>query len=712
MRKEEILMGMAGGRGRATRLAAALAAAFAALLWAHSVSAHAACPNEAFRTGKSAHLPDCRAYELVTPPANIYLGEKQSIAKTNNLFPTEAIRASGDSAIFYDEEGSLGDPSGGHAKHDGYQAVRTADGWRTVRLLTPTPSEARQTSAGGISADHQYTFYNAGFGTVSEPFPLEEEGVATYLGNPNGTFEPLAVGSLGQMRTAFGHYISPGGAHIIFNGACLSTGSACEIVPLEPDAPPAGTVAIYDRAPDGPTKVVSLLPGNVTPAAGEDAAYQGVSADGSVVVFRIGSVDYARVDDATTLEVASSEPIFGGVSADGTYVFYLQAGNVYSLDTSTGAHELVTDAGDAELVNVSADGSHVYFVSHGVIAAGPTGGSQPTEGEPNLYVWSRGGGIAFVATLSPADVSGEPSLTAWTKVVGPWPNGGIAQSFGPGADSSRSTPDGSVLAFESSAQLTSYPNEGHQEVYRYDAGSGAIGCVSCDPSGAPASFDARFEAVNIYEEEKNPIEAQAVVYNLSEDGSRVFFETEEALSGEDVDGINDVYEWSDSTGSPQVSLITSGRTPNYVGGIPGFFEIPGETNNILGITPSGNDVMVGSWESLAEGSSPEGVQSIYDARVGGGFAKPLAEPCSGEACQQLALVAPSLNGPQSEVFHGHGNVVKRRCHRARSGGRRPSQRKVSCRRHRRHRKRHRNHQKGRRTVRAAHRVTTKIGGGK
>ena len=41
------------------------------------------------------------------------------------------------------------------------------------------------------------------------------------------------------------------------------------------------------------------------------------------------------------------------------------------------------------------------------------------------------------------------------------------------------------MVFEDTPRLTSYDNNGADEIYRYDAPTGKISCVSCNPTGAP-----------------------------------------------------------------------------------------------------------------------------------------------------------------------------------------------------------------------------------
>jgi hypothetical protein len=611
-----------------------------------------------------------------------------------DMFPVEPISPFGDSLVFETEGGPFRSPTGGNGRINGdvWEARRDTTGWQVVRHVTPTGAEALAPNPGGISADHGYNFvfverYPARTGTNGS---LAAEGEADYLGDPSGNYELTGIGSLGTERLAQGRYISPGGEHVIF-----STGRSveesewcrayqappkfiCPVAKLEPDAPLAGTGAIYDRAADGTTHVVSLLPGNVTPTAGQNAIYQGVSTDGSAVAFKIGNplegTLYLRVDNAETKEVATGATTFGGASAEGTYLFFLSGvsladqhhGDIYRFNVETGEDEEVNSSGDAKMVNVSADGSHVYFISPSQLD-----GSQGSAGAPNLYVWA-GGSPEFIATVDPADTTATVALSNWTnEAVGR--SAGVTR--GPGNDASRTTPDGSVIIFESRAQLTPYENSGHTEIYRYDVEGKSLKCVSCNPGGMPASADARLQS-------QSSLVPTTVIHNLSADGGRVFFETSEALVGSDNDEVNDVYEWQETPGGPELSLISSGNATEFAQ-LSNITPIP---NILMGVSGDGSDVFFRSLEPLVPGAPLGGSPSIYDARVDGGFpAPPLPPaPCSDlSSCRAGEPSPPALEKAGSLGLAGSGNVKpKPRKHR-RCKHPRHRRRAHSCQRHKR-----------------------------
>jgi len=663
--------------------------------------AQAACPNEAFRTGPSAKLPDCRAYELVTPSSNDHLRFRViTPSPSANQFPTENLNSAGDSVVYLADGGSLPFIDRGRGNFEEYVAVRAPNGWLTTRDLSPSGAETEHLDVYGVSEAHQYAYFHilaiSGFeggGT------LEQGGTANYLGKPDGRFELIGVGGLGTERAAEGRWISPDGSHIVFS---TSIGCpTCQATQLEPNAPPTGTSAVYDRGPDGPTQVVSLLPGDVTPAAGENADYQGSSRDGSVIAFKLGGALYARVDREETVTVTGSGDTFGGISSHGERIFYVQGGDVgdiFAYDVASDTTDQLTTSGDAQMVTISADGSHAFFLSPSQLD-----GAKGTVGQPNLYSWSKAGGISFIATVSPSDLEGLPALNAWTSHV-VLPEGTHSPGAGPGASSARTTPEGSVLAFESAAQLTSYDNAGHTEIYRWQEGSEGLDCVSCNPLQEPASSDARLQSVGeeSFGTDFSATNFMTVINNLTADGSRVFFETEEALVGRDSDGVNDVYEWSAEREGvlPAVMLISSGKTPESVNRFEVFgtpFELAWETNNLLGVSPSGDDVLIGTTDKLVGNGSPEGVPVIYDAREGGGFGVTTPTPCGGEACQSEAG-APQPNLPTSKGFHGKGNVKERRCRRSKAH----AKKQRPCRhRHKKHRRRRQQQSTQRQSVQSA-----------
>ena len=607
------------------------------------------CSNGALRLGPSALLPDCRAYELVTP-ADTSGRPPKGLFEQSSVFSTPQVSPVGDAVSSRIEGGSLpgGSGTGGFNGGDPYLAKRSGTGWNS-ELSGPTGAETTKSVPGGFSSDQKYTFWSTiGEGPLQ---PVPPNFYAEYLRYPDGHSELIGRGSEGTDPVARGLWITEAGTHVIF-----TTKNQASTLPvkLEPNAPPSGTAAIYDRTIDPvtgeeETHVVSLLPDDVTPNAGETAEYQGASADGEGVAFGIGKKLYLRVGNETTYEIGENVE-FAGVSEGGARIFYVGGGNLKALDTTGGNPEGevidFSSTGDVTPVNVSTDGTRAYFVSPTALGGANPEGDSAQEGEENLYL-SEEGAISFVATVTERDVNGAPSviddgLGLWTQAVGSQP----------AIDPSRLNPDGSVFLFQSRAEITGYPASEFPQIYRYDAGGEKLQCVSCIPTKTPADGGARLESYSSDAFIGRPFSAYGFVPNLTPDGKRVFFESAEALVSRDTDGVNDVYEWEEQgVGSCKeaegcVYLISSGRSK--------------VDNFLYGHSTDGRDVFFTTGDRLTGWDSAGGAISIYDARMNGGYPEPSeAKVCAGEGCQPMALSpAPQFPGATTHPSGQSGNLPK------------------------------------------------------
>jgi len=647
-----------------------------------SFSSPTPCPNEALRTGRSAALPDCRAYELVTPPdTNGLTPGAFSIggAGVPTAWSAPLASPNGESALFITIGGALpGYGGSGALNSDGYRSQRDPEsGWHT-EAAGPSGEETEGPAPGSFSPDHDYWTWTF---LADTKLSLPDRDMVRM---PDGSFQLLGKGSLLPEGdpAAQPRWISAGGDHIVFASKAK----------LEEDAPPVGTIAIYDRPASGPTRVVSLLPGDVVPGTGQDALYQGSSADGSTVAFAIDGTLYVRIDNAQTREVTDEEAIFAGLSQDGGKLFYLRPteaasgleparGDLFAFDTATGTTTEIASGGKTIPVNVSADGTAAYFVSSEQLNEG-----SGEEGEDNLYVWdAQGESIDFIAVLQHVDVTGEDLGSGKTVGgLGLWTSHAVSptqeQFKGRSSDPSRTTPQGDVFLFETRADLTGESSSGDREVYRYDSTQESLICISCDPTLVQSSADSKL--VLLFEEEGllNPL---AEVANLSADGKRAFFESPTALVPSDVNDTRDVYEWRardvDACTSPSgcLALISSGQSalPTY----------------LYGASADGNDVFIWTNDILLPSDKSE-TASIYDARVDGGFPEAQSSACEGEACRPQAGTPPVLPGAGSEALHSSGNV-----HRVCPKGKRKVRRagRTRCvKKQRRHGHRRKHHHRG------------------
>jgi hypothetical protein len=705
----------AGDRGRTTGAVRALRSrgvqllgvtAAVLLAWASvaATRAHAEeCPNAAYRTGPSAHLPDCRAYELVTPPF-----ENAAQIQANSLSP-EGSPISVDIGAATEGLEALPNLSLGTGATAIYSITRTASGWKTVPDEPPT-SEYKG-AARDISDYAGESLGGQEIVNTERKLGQPENSVGFFMHRPDGStveigpaLPPSAPpGPATQLlREAVDvEGMSADGSRYLFSlknflwpgdGSRAGLGSLYEYLGVENKTPLL--VAVGDNG-EQIGQCGTVLGGSST-LGGSQFTSNAVSADGNTLFFTafpdnyeghgcnlnappVAEV-YARIDNGLpgAHTVSISEPseedcsacysdkklisagqlanaLFMGASEDGSKVFFETTQPLLGEDTSNNIYEYDFDAppgerivhvsgGDATVANPAAevlqggeesvrflasqDGSHIYFLTTGVLTRTPNRQGETAEaGEPNLYLFERdaeypAGHTAFIARLAQDDLGC-----------------GCTSGF-----QANVTPDGRFLVFTSNRDLTPDDTSTTRQVFEYDAQTGTLVRVSIGQAGYNhnGNSSANFATIQGAHDHSSYESSDYWSHlSVSADGAYVFFESSAALTPQALEGYTNVYEYHGG----QLSLISDGQDTALTGGGQSVVKL-------VGTDASGDDVFFTTADRLV-GQDVDTNVDIYDARIDGGFPAPAVPPsCEGEGCQGPLGAAPTLLSPGSEFQAG------------------------------------------------------------
>jgi len=624
-----------------------------------AASARAAgCPNEQLREqdGYALALPDCRAYEQASPVDKNF---------TDALGEADVVQSSpsGEGVTFFSAA-----PFPGVLSATGpslYLSTRAGDEWSTQGLVPPTVPRSQP-----------------GHGSASV-LSLTEDLAQAIINTEPGLEANLALGRYSYLRdsdTGSFRLLGPGIATF-----ADATADDSRIIfesgeRLLPDAAP-NVVNLYEwdgnKPPGEELSLAGVLPDRKAPAAGSVAGPGGpalggalggatgkfytqdtIAADGSRIFFSDAGTGriYMREPEAErTIPISAGPAYWRAATADGSSVFYTEGEDLYRFGIGSETREALTSgaAGVLGTLGISTEnGSYAYFVATGVLTNNENGNKEKAEADKdNLYEWHSGETI-FVAQLS---MESEYDEYDWRGFYSSNPSAAPAT----GEKGSRVTPDGTTVLFASRAQLTSYENAGHGDLYLYNAVIGRLACVSCNPSGAPATSEA-YLAGNvsiIVAPERNAF----LTRNLSEDGSRVFFQTQEALVPQDKNEQMDVYEWErEGAGGPGGCSSLSSSFSERSGGCLYLISTgeSGDPSYFGDASADGSNVFFFTRQSLVNQDRDEN-DDLYDARVEGGIAaqnQPPPVSCTGEGCLGPVDPSPVFGAPSNATFAGAGNL--------------------------------------------------------
>jgi hypothetical protein len=306
-----------------------------------------------------------------------------------------------------------------------------------------------------------------------------------------------------------------------------------------------------------------------------DAGFAGASQDGSKVFFvtddALEYTDYDGRSDiyersgGTTTRVSTglnlgSGPyysIYDGASADGTRVFFSTGEQLASADTDGGANDVYERSGGtttlvsagqingngdfgADFWAASADGTRVFFATLEQLVG--------ADSDSALDIYERAGGVTTL--VSTGQLNGNDPLDA----------GFLAAST-----------DGTRVFFETQERLTSDDHDTAFDIYQRAGGVTTRASVGEAQSG---NNDVFFLAA-------------------SDDGSRVFFESDERLTADDNDNAFDTFERAAGT-TTRVSVgqlnDDAEAIPVAISGDGGHFFFLADVPFVSGDTDSAQDI--------------------------------------------------------------------------------------------------------------------------
>ncbi len=645
---------------------------------ASSQGAEGECPNAQLRSEEaSARLPDCRAYEQITP-----------VDKEGAMEPFHYGLELQNEGVLVGEDGDhlmLNEPftqwgSGTGVALSPYFFSRGSEsGWQMTAVTLEPEAGLDKYVSELVSPDLTRLAFSAGWNTgVNASSDIEFK-----VGSPGGPYVTAAsvpreeANHLGWVAAsedfsklilaARDRGLIPGHRTGTTSGADLYEYSGGELRQVNVTGPSPGVTVGSCGA------VIVAGEGEIREnevSSNEDEMHTGaraVSADGSRVFFEaVPGSDcsepkhlYMRVNGAETVDLGAVG--FLSANKEGTKVLVEkrsgEAEEILLYDTeSATAKDLFTlhedKVGAPVEVLVSEDFNVIYLSSdeHLTPEAPPSKESQGAY----LYRYEIGPEtlrFLFQKTSAISNVSPDGRYV----YIG---SGEVAGLPAGGLDPHEvKLKEGGVVAADLDAS----------QAFLYDSAENVIECVSCaspfDPEPTLPAFATGEGSGAGHSLTRDGMPGETM---FSANGDFAFFDTPAALVPQDVNGerepeepsgenpspsisvSSDVYEWRrngiDGCGHVQgcVSLISSGRE--------GFRVL------LLGSTESGSDVFFTTRSQLGPNDNDNSLD-IYDARVDGGEPPlpPRPVECEGDACS-TPFAPPSDLTPSSATFQGAGDV--------------------------------------------------------